>query len=122
MNKTNTKKYGLARIFVFPEKNKYIAVCLDLDIIEEAATREDVLTQITEAVVGYVENAVKNNLDDKVLNRPAPKKYWELSEKYLKWISTKKDKGVRVPDKIKNSSFCSFPIKDCPNFTAPCLN
>jgi predicted RNase H-like HicB family nuclease len=118
MNKTNTKQHGLARIFVFPEKNNYVAVCLDLDIIEEAATREDVLAQINEAVIGYIENAIKNNLDDKVLNRPAPKEYWDLFEKYLKWISPRKEE-IKVSNNIKNSSFC---LKNWPNFKTPCLN
>ncbi len=118
MNKSNTKKHGLARIFVFPEKGKYTAVCLDLDIVEEAATKEDVLAQITEAVAGYVENAIKNNLDDEVLNRPAPKEYWDLFEKYLKWISSRKEE-IKVPNSVKNSSFC---LKDWPNFTTPCFN
>jgi len=106
---------------VFPEKGKYIAVCLDLDIVEEAGTKENVLAKIAEAVVGYIENAIKNDLDDKVLNRPAPKKYWDLYEKYLKWIGSGKE-SMKVSDKIKNSSFCSFPIKDCANFVVPCLN
>jgi hypothetical protein len=107
---------------VFPEKGRYIAVCLDLDIVEEAKTKEEVSAQITEAVIGYIENAIKNNLDDGVLNRPASKKYWEIYERYLKWIGTKKEENVRVSAKIKNSSFCSFPIEDYFNFTVPCLS
>ena len=42
-------------------------------------------------------------------------------EKYLKWIGSGKE-SMKVSDKIKNSSFCSFPIKDCANFVVPCLN
>ncbi len=79
MKKTkNTKQYGLARVFIFPAAGKFTAVCLDLDLIEEADSKSEALAQIKEAVSGYLANAVKNNLDDDILNRPAPKKYWDL--------------------------------------------
>lgn len=72
---TNTKKSGIARIIIYSTKNKYTAVCLDLDIIEEADSYKEVKDQIMEAVEGYITNVCKNNLDNTLLNRPADKKY-----------------------------------------------
>ena len=70
----NTKKSGVARTIIFPFGKNYKAVCLDFDIIEEAKTREGVEKQIKEAVIGYIKNVCKNNLDDRLLNRHAEKK------------------------------------------------
>jgi hypothetical protein len=111
MNKIkNTKQHGLARIFIFPAGGKFTAVCLDLDIIEEADTKGEVLEQIKEAVSGYMVNAVKNGLDNDILKRPAPKKYWDLYKMYLKFISAKNEKSVLVSNKFMNSCFYSFPM------------
>ena len=78
-NLDNNKKQGTARILIYSKKNKYIGVCLDFDIIEEAGNKEDAIKQINEATRGYIMNICKNNLDDKLLNRPAPEKYWKIA-------------------------------------------
>jgi hypothetical protein len=111
MNKAkNTKQRGLARIFIFPAGGKFTAVCLDLDIIEEADTKGEALEQIKEAVSGYMVNAVKNGLDDGILNRPAPKKYWDLYKLYLKFISAENGKLAPTSSKFRDSCFYSFPM------------
>jgi len=108
----NTKKWGIARIFIYPSKDKYRAVCLDFDIIEEAETRAEVMSQINEAVKGYIVNAYKNNLDDKLLNRNAPEKYWEMYEEYSRLIRAKNETRVKVSRIIEQSSFYSLPVVD----------
>lgn len=117
----NTRKYGLARVFIFPSAGKFTAVCLDLDLIEEADTKSEALAQIKEAVSGYLANAAKNNLDDSVLNRPAPKKYWNLYRRYLDLIGGESKKTASMPDKFKSSCFYSFPISSYAESRDLCL-
>ena len=74
----NTKKAGTARAIIFQSGKSFKAVCLDFDIIEEASTMEKAEKKIREAVVGYIKNICKNNLDDSFLNRHAEKRYWEI--------------------------------------------
>jgi len=107
MNK-NTKKSGFARTIIFPSKGGYTAVCLDFNIIEEGEDREELEKSIKEAVVGYIENACKNNLDDNLLNRHADKKYWKMYESYLEMMRNKTKKPVSPS--IRKSSLFTFPI------------
>lgn len=112
-NLGNKKTQGIARILIYPSKNKYTGVCLDFDIIEEADTKEEVISQIKEATRGYVINIWKNNLDDSLLNRPAPKKYWGMYREYSRFITAKNEGRVKkVTPKTKSSSFFSLPISD----------
>lgn len=112
-NLDNKKTQGIARILIYPSKNKYIGVCLDFDIIEEANTKEEVIKQIKEATRGYIINAWKNNLDNSLLNRSAPKKYWEIYKEYSRFITAKNEERVKkITPKIKSSSFFSLPISD----------
>lgn len=109
MNKNiNTKKGGIARTIIFKSGKLFKAVCLDFDIIEEANTRSEVEIQIKEAVIGYIENVCKNNLDDSLLNRHADKKYWDLYNKYLKVI--KNNKIEKNTSDINNTSIFTIPI------------
>jgi len=109
----NKKTQGIARILIYPSKNKYTGVCLDFDIIEEADTKEKAINQIKEATRGYIVNIWKNNLDDSLLNRPAPEKYWEIYREYSRFITAKNEEKVKkITTKIKSSSFFSFPISD----------
>ncbi len=109
----NKKEYGIARILIYPEKDKYIGVCLDFDIIEEADNKKEVIKQIEEATRGYIKNICKNNLSDELLNRPAPEKYWKLYSEYNRFIKAKNEERVKkITAQIKDSSLFSFPIKD----------
>jgi hypothetical protein len=110
MNKNNTKKHGIARTMIFPCKGGYRAVCLDFDIIEEGEKREELEESIREAVVGYIENVCRNNLNDELLNRHADKRYWKLYESYLDMMKDKAKKPVSA--NLKKSSLFTFPISN----------
>jgi len=112
-NLGNRKEKGIARILIYPEKNKYIGVCLDFDIIEEANSKEEAINQIKEATRGYIINAWKNKLDDSLLNRHAPEKYWKIYQEYRRFIAAKNEERVKkIAPEIKASSLFSFPISD----------
>lgn len=74
----NTKDGGIAQIKIFPYyKKRFLAVCLDFDIIEELDTLEEARQSIEEAVTGYIETVRQVNFSDDLLNRPASKIYWK---------------------------------------------
>ncbi len=110
----NTKKSGTARIIIFKSKAIFKAVCLDFDIIEEAKNRDEVEKNIKEAVLGYIENVCKNNLDENLLNRHADKRYWNMYYKYLKLIGSEKSKknSFAFNSLLNNASFFTMPIKE----------
>ena len=81
----NTKKQGKFTLFVYREKpNYYIGVNLDFDLIQEGKTAPETIEKIKEASLGYLETVIKKNLSDDLLNRPAPKEYWERYRKSLR--------------------------------------
>ena len=86
----NTKEKGIVRFIVFPQKKQFVGVCLDFNIIEEGENPQKLIESLEEAATGYIEVAIKENLSDELLNRHAPKKYWE---KY-KEITSKQ--GIRM--------------------------
>lgn len=111
-NNFNTKKRGLARTIIFKSGSLFKAVCLDFDIIEEAKTREDVERQIREAIIGYIKNICKNNLNDELLNRHAEKRYWNMYYKYLELLTEKNSKKINTENfnEIAKTSFFTMPI------------
>lgn len=80
MNMNNTKEKGIVNFIIYREKGDthYTAVCLTFDIIEHGTELEELRQSIEEAARLHLESVVKNNLDDKLLNRSAPQKYWKI--------------------------------------------
>lgn len=72
----NTKHRGLLEFLVYPEKDKYVGVCLTLDIVEEGSDPNRLIESLREAARGHVLLVLKKNLSDDLLNRPAPDEYW----------------------------------------------
>lgn len=97
--KKNTKKIGQATVFIYPEGKKFVGVCLEFGIIEEHKNLDVLRHNIREAVEGYIEAVVKNNLSEDLLNRHAPKEYWNRFFNYLKTES----------ERIKMKKFISTP-------------
>ncbi len=89
----NTKRKGNITIFGYKSGKKFISVCLELDIVKEGTKREVLTQEMIEAVKGHVETVCKAKLDETLLNRPAPEKYWRAYEKFLD--SQKKSKVPR---------------------------
>lgn len=76
----NAKKQGQFRFVIYKRagERKYTGVCLDLDIIEEDKDPVALRKSLEEAAQGYLEAVCKNNLDDKLLSKPAPRQYWQI--------------------------------------------
>ncbi len=85
-NKTspwNTYKQGRAKVFIYPEKDHFVAVCLEFGLVEEAENLERVEEYIKDAVESHIKTVIKNKLSEDLLNRPAAEKYWRKFRDYL---------------------------------------
>lgn len=77
----NTKERGVTTRIIYQEDNHYVGACLEFDLEVEGKTIKEAEERLDEYTRSWLENVNKNNLSDELLNRPAPKKYWEI---YLK--------------------------------------
>ena len=80
---------------VYKEDKSYVGVCLTFDIVEEGDNPTELMSSIIEAAQGHLEVVRKLNLPDDLLNRHAPKGYWD---RYYKAVGEiKKNKRVTSP-------------------------
>jgi len=86
----NTKEKGIIRFVIFPQKKLFVGVCLDFNIIEEGEDPKKVIESLEEAAIGHIEVVIKENLSDELLNRHAPKKYWD------KYNELKSKQGAKI--------------------------
>ena len=94
------KKKGAFCFIVYKEGQDYIAVCLNLNLIEYGKSAEKVKASIEEAAFAHLETVRKEKLPDQYLNIPAPEKYWnKLNEAQLtqpKNVMRKKEISSRI--------------------------
>ncbi len=81
----NTKRSGEVNFIIFKEKtgDSYTAVCLEFDIVETGNDLEFLRKSIEEAAKLHIETVRDFNLDDSLLNRHAPKAYWDMARQVV---------------------------------------
>ena len=106
----NTKGQGQFRFVIYkrPGERIYTGVCLDLDIVEEDKDPVALRKSLEEAAEGYLEAVAKKNLDDELLNKPAPKEYWDILENLERYFHLLHQ--VSQPSQ-------KFPLQDSQIFT-----
>ena len=115
MNKllfNNTCNSGRLTYLVVKEKDKYIGVCLEFDLVIEAETQQKAKEQIEDYARLWLKNVAKNKLSEELLNKPAPKEYWDIYEKLLE-EDKKKILAQSKPSKevkYSNSTVASFQL------------
>lgn len=72
----NTKENGTIEYIVYEEGKNFVGVCLTFDIVEEGENPTELLKSIKESAELHLETVIKNKLSDDLLNRYAPKEYW----------------------------------------------
>lgn len=100
----NTKEKGIIRFVIFPHKKQFVGVCLDFNIIEEGENPRELMESLEEAAIGHVEVVIKEKLSDELLNRHAPKRYWDKYNEIKRKVGTKKKRvKIRIssPQKTK---------------------
>ena len=80
----NTKAGGEVNFIIYKDSkaNEYTAVCLDFDIIETGDDPDELRLSIEEAARMHITTIIEQGLSDKLLNRPAPVKYWNIAKKW----------------------------------------
>ncbi|TSC93112.1 MAG: hypothetical protein Athens101428_739 [Candidatus Berkelbacteria bacterium Athens1014_28] len=116
----NTYKKGTLNLFIYPDKNHFTGVCLELDIIVEGKSAYEVRQELFDGVSSYVETIIKNKLPESLLNRPAPKEYWDRFFALLaEEIKAHKNRNL-TPTKNSSFEFMKIPIGDTRRVLQPC--
>ncbi|MDO8659461.1 MAG: hypothetical protein Q7K54_02560 [Candidatus Parcubacteria bacterium] len=98
----NTKDKGTVEFLVYKEGKTFVGVCLTFDIVEEGNNPEKLMESIQEAAQGHLKVVRTQNMSDDLLNRHAPKEYWDIYYKVIGDIQSKK--SIKSP-----YSFFIFP-------------
>ena len=79
----NTKRSGAVNFIIYKDikDSLYTAVCLDFDIVEQGINPELLRKSIEDAAKMHVETVINMNLNENLLNRKAPKVYWNRAKK-----------------------------------------
>ena len=82
MSNWNTKESGSLTFFSYfdKEEESFVTVCLEMDIVKVSMDHDESAKEAIEAVRHIIELVGKGELDEEVLNRNAPKQYWDLYE------------------------------------------
>ena len=83
----NTLRNGQVRNVIFQEKGSFYGAALELNIVEQGDSPQEVMLLLDDAIKGYVESAQKNKLSISVLNQEVDPEYealWEAGQKGLK--------------------------------------
>lgn len=85
----NTKARGLVEFLIFKEGTQYVGVCLTFNIVVEDKDVEKVEKSVEDAAKLHLRVVQKKKLPDELLNRHAPKEYWDRYEAFCKYLYAK---------------------------------
>jgi hypothetical protein len=74
------KRTFVARQIAYKKGSKFLAVCLDFDLIAEGKTMGEAIDRLRDAILGYLVMSIKDNEKDEEIYRKAPKKYFDLAQ------------------------------------------
>ena len=101
MKYKNTIHEGTVRVILFKEDNTWYGVALELNIVESGSRKNEVWTELQEAIRGYIKSAKKANAPDYVLNQTPMKEYermWSATIKTKNTVNkTRKNKSIKSP-------------------------
>ncbi len=107
----NTHQRGVVTVFLYRKGKKYLGVCLELDIVDEDSDRIALMVRMREMVQSYVEYVCSRHLDESLLNRPAPAKYWKMFFKHLYSLQELEKKyPFRVFPQAEEASIETLPL------------
>lgn len=75
---------------MYSDAGKFVGVNLTFDIVEEGSDPIALMDSIKEASILHLECVVRENMSDELLNRHAPKEYWDRYFKALEQIEKPK--------------------------------
>lgn len=96
--------------FAYQEQDRVIGICLTFNIIEEGKSLDEVMKSVVEAAWLHLRVVVRKNLSDDLLNRYAPKEYWEKYFNLQKQLA--KQKTEILPRQETATSNTKYTLKD----------
>ena len=83
--------YSFRNIAYREKDGSFTGVNLDLDIVEEGhVSLQEAILSINDATTSHLEVAGKVGFPKELINRPAPKEYWDILQKITKPEANKK--------------------------------
>lgn len=81
------------RCIAYKEKgDSFTGVCLDLDIVEEGhSSLEEAILSINDAILSHLQAAAKLDFPKELIDRSAPKEYWNKLKQITQEHTSKKD-------------------------------
>lgn len=81
------------RCIAYQERDSsFTGVCLDLDIVEEDhVSLEEAILSINEAILSHLQAAAKLKFPKELINRPAPKEFWDKLKELTNVEASKKN-------------------------------
>lgn len=80
----NSLKNGKVRFIIFKKGGSWCGVALEFNIVEIDKDPNIVLFNLLEAMTGYIQSAIKNNIDISMLNQKTNKEYEIIWDKINK--------------------------------------
>lgn len=71
------------RCVAYQEKDKFVGVCLDLNIVEEHETLAEAVIGINDAILSHLLAAAEVGFPEELIYRPAPKGYWNKAKEIV---------------------------------------
>ena len=88
----------IIRSMAYRHNDGFRAVCLDLDLYAEGRTLAEAMKRLDSAVLAYIESVKKDHGGkEKLLDRPAPKKYWGIYDLLRELSGGKKKEADKKP-------------------------
>ena len=77
------KRNFSTKVICYKKNNKFLAVALDFDLLDEGNCIGEALAKLEENIISYLRMCIKENENDKNIYRKAPKKYYDLYELFI---------------------------------------
>lgn len=90
----NTYQKGSIRTIIFKDKDIWVGVALEFNIVETGDDPREVFLMLDEAIRGYIYSAKKSRIRPNILNQISDKEYEDL------WKSLNSNKPVKSPYQI----------------------
>ena len=91
----NTYQKGSVRTIIFKDKNVWVGVALEFNLVETGDDPREVFLMLDEAIRGYVISAKKSKIRPSILNQVSDKEYEDL------WDKLSSNKPVESPYQIE---------------------
>ena len=90
----NTYQKGSVRTIIYKDKNVWVGVALEFNIVETGDDPREVFLMLDEAIRGYIFSAKKAKIRPSILNQVSDKEYEDL------WKKLNSSKQIKSPYQV----------------------